>query len=68
MNAGAFLRRLERRVARFNKWLAPAAVASNVPNSELSKGVDPLDVTVVLGEIEQGAASRHDEQESGSTR
>jgi hypothetical protein len=60
VNVTALLRGWERRIARLNKWLTPIAVSSNVRNIDQPGTVDPLHVTMVMGEIEQGSASSDD--------
>jgi hypothetical protein len=60
MHAAGWLRRFERRIARFNKWFGSTAVASNTLTGDHS--VDAARVTAMMGEIEQTAAARDDEQ------
>jgi hypothetical protein len=49
MGLAAFIRRLDRLAGRFNRWFAPAAVASTVERNT-SSGVtaDPTSVVAVL--------------------
>ena len=69
VSVAAFLRRLDRLVGRFNRWLEPAALASNAETGNPGPGsVDAARITAILGEIERGGASGQDKQESGSTK
>ena len=69
MRVAAFLRRFDRLAGRFNRWLEPAALASNAETGNPGPGsVDAARVTAILGEIERGRANHQDEQESGPTR
>ena len=55
MGLGAVVGKLDRLVGGFNRWFAPAAVATNAARSGVSKGVPPDSAAVVatLGEIER---------------
>jgi hypothetical protein len=61
--------RIGRLIKRFNRWLAPAAVAGGVEQTGSMAGgmgssVNPLGVKTVLGEIEQETAGEEDESRS----
>jgi hypothetical protein len=65
MGVATFLRRLDRVTARFNRWLEPAALASNAETGNPGPGsVDAARITAILGEIEQSGATAQDEEES----
>jgi hypothetical protein len=51
----AMFGRFERLIGRFNKWLAPAAIASGTVTGK-GRSADPRNVTAILTELERGAA------------
>jgi hypothetical protein len=59
MGVRSLFRGLERRVARFNRWLAPAAISANAASGDPGQPVaDPAHVVAALGELEQGTERR----------
>jgi hypothetical protein len=63
MEVRSLFRGLERRVARVNRWLAPAAISANAASGDPARPVvDPAHVVAVLGEIEQGAERREQQR------
>jgi hypothetical protein len=66
MGLGAWLGKLDGVVGRFNRWIAPAALATNAERSGASKGVppDPVAIVAALGELER---ERSDEDEPRAT-
>jgi hypothetical protein len=59
--------RIRRLIERFNRWLAPAAVAGGTEQTGsmaggMSSSVNPVGVKTVLGEIEQETAGEEEER------
>jgi hypothetical protein len=64
MGLRAFFERLEQLVGRFNRWFAPAALASGGLEGTTPEQADPGRVTTVPGELERpGADGREDERD-----
>jgi hypothetical protein len=59
MGVRSLFRRLERRIGRFNRWLAPAAISANAASGDPAQPVaDPAHVVAALGALEQGGDRR----------
>jgi hypothetical protein len=53
---GAIVKRIDRVAGRVNRWLGPAALASNTQKGTTETGgVDASRVTAILGELEKPA-------------
>jgi hypothetical protein len=65
MQLCALLRRLDRRLGRFNERFGSTAVASGTKQSQggPASSVDPMRVSAVLGEIEKGEARADADQD-----
>jgi hypothetical protein len=61
-----FFRRIERLMARFNKWLAPAALADGAVQGTFPQQADPRHVTAILGEIENASSEASEKPESAA--
>jgi hypothetical protein len=59
-----FFRRLDRLMARFNKWLTPAALASGTLQDGRPQQADARHVTAILGEIERASADEAERREA----
>jgi hypothetical protein len=63
---GTFFRRIERLMARFNKWLAPAALAEGALQSGVPQQADAQRVAAILGEIESDSGGSSEKPESAA--
>jgi hypothetical protein len=69
MRLGAFFRRLDRGLGRFNQRFGGAAAASNAEQSGAgaSPAIDPARVAILLGEIEAKGRPDGEERETNRT-
>jgi hypothetical protein len=66
---GDFARRIDRLVGRFNRWLGPAAIASDSLRSEGTVvQADPTAVVAGLGEIQKDRGADDEGDERGDER
>ena len=57
---GAFFGRVDRLIGRFNRWFAPAAIASGAVKDGRGPQADAQRVAAVLGELKKPPADEQD--------